>query len=84
MAHIEAFILIGEVLPSIHATSGVARERASSGGIPPPTIGEMFSPVNLRCYIILVYKTVGGATFLSAVMITKWRYCLDGRFNIDH
>ena len=54
------FCLINDLCLLSHSVqlsspSGVAREVAHGGHAPPPTFDEcFFSPINLRCYVILV------------------------------
>ena len=59
-------------------SSGVARG-GPRGPCPPQTVGKcFFSPINLRCYVLLVCKwsLTRWRYFLSSVMITRRRYCL--------
>ena len=45
---------------------------------PPQLLVNVFSPIDLRCYVILVCKwSLDGATFILLWwLITRWRYCL--------
>ena len=45
---------------------------------------NVFSPVNLRCYVLLVWRYFRSSVMiniwrycLSAAMITRWHYCID-------